>query len=136
MKKSAMQLTIYSACFLSLVISKKVVCHCDLNHHNVILTDKGQLYLVDWDNAMIADPAMDFGFVLKWYIPQEDWNEWLYRYGATRDSQLTERIHWYLIMDALFYFNWHYERAEINKAYERLADLRKLNEHVSTTILD
>ncbi|RYG71541.1 phosphotransferase [Lentibacillus lipolyticus] len=115
---------------------QKVVCHCDLNHHNIILTDNGQLYLVDWDNAMIADPAMDFGFVLKWYIPQEDWNDWLHRYGVTRDSQLLERIHWYLIMDALFYLNWHYERNEINKAHERLADLQKLNNHVGRTILD
>ncbi|GAA0429966.1 phosphotransferase family protein [Lentibacillus halophilus] len=115
---------------------QKVVCHCDLNHHNMIWTKQDQLYLVDWDNAMIADPAMDYGFILKWYIPRENWNDWLYRYGITHDNQLIERIHWYLIMDSLYYLNWHYERNEIRKAHERLSDLRDLNHHVRTIILD
>ncbi|HLS09414.1 phosphotransferase family protein [Lentibacillus sp.] len=112
-----------------------VVCHCDLNHNNIILTTDGQLYLVDWDNAMIADPAMDFGFILKWYVPKEDWDEWLEQYGASRDNHLFERMYWYLIMDALYYLSWHYERNELNKAQSRLADLRDLNDCVVNAIL-
>ncbi|MGP4108249.1 phosphotransferase [Virgibacillus sp. L01] len=115
---------------------QQVVCHCDLNHNNILLTNKGQLYLVDWDNAMIADPAMDFGFVLKWYIPQEDWNEWLHHYGITKNEQLIERIYWYLMIDALSYLCWHNERNEMNKAYSRLKDLSNLNYHVKSVILN
>src|SRR5690625_7777160 len=51
---------------------KQVVCHGDLNHNNLIQTNEGQLYLVDWENATIADPITDFGMVLKWYIPKKD----------------------------------------------------------------
>ncbi|MFC4556742.1 phosphotransferase [Virgibacillus kekensis] len=115
---------------------RKVVCHCDLNHNNILLTKKDQLYLVDWDNAMIADPAMDFGFVLKWYIPYEDWNEWLQSYGIPKDRQLIERMYWYLIMDALFYLKWHSDRNEMDKAFSRLEDLKELNYHVRSAILN
>lgn len=114
---------------------QQVVCHCDLNHNNIILTTKGQLYLVDWDNAMIADPAMDFGFILKWYVPMEDWDRWLDQYGAAKDNHLFERMYWYLIMDALNYLSWHHERNESDKVQSRLADLRNLNDYVENTIL-
>ena len=36
-----------------------VVCHGDVNHNNWLLSDHQQLYLIDWDGAMIADPALD-----------------------------------------------------------------------------
>nr|GGG84886.1 phosphotransferase [Virgibacillus oceani] len=109
---------------------KQVVCHCDINHNNLLLTNDGQLYLVDWDNAMIADPIMDFGMLLKWYVPIDDWPNWLDTYGVTYDKQLFERMYWYLISDALYYINWHYNRKEPNKVMERLQDLRELNAYV------
>lgn len=114
---------------------KQVVCHCDLNHNNIILTTRGQLYLVDWDNAMVADPAVDFGFILKWYVPQEDWNEWLNQYGAAKDESLFERMYWYLIMNALYYLVWHHKHSRRGKTQKRLTDLRNLNRHVVNVIL-
>ncbi|SFD61912.1 Thiamine kinase [Lentibacillus persicus] len=113
----------------------QVVCHCDLNHNNVILTTKGQLYLVDWDNATIADPAMDYGFVLKWYVPPEDWGAWLVRYGLDKDEHLYERMYWYLIIDALYYLVWHYERNRADKVQSCLSDLQGLNRYVEKSIL-
>ncbi|WP_217589826.1 phosphotransferase family protein [Lentibacillus saliphilus] len=103
-----------------------VVCHCDLNHNNLILTEHGDLYLVDWDNAMIADPAMDFGMVLKWYVPMNDWDAWLEQYGVERNDSLVKRMYWYLIADALHYINWHKTRNEWHKVDERLGTLREL----------
>lgn len=114
---------------------KQVVCHGDLNHNNLIRTKEGKLYLVDWDNAMIADPITDFGMALKWYIPKKDWNNWLQKYGVAQDKQLIERMYWYLILDALHYLNWHYERNEPDKMMERLYDLRDFNTYVEHTIL-
>ncbi|GGB27055.1 phosphotransferase [Virgibacillus dakarensis] len=115
---------------------KQVVCHCDLNHNNLLLTKAGELYLIDWDNATIADPVMDFGLLLKWYIPIEDWNKWLEKYGVIRDQQLIERMYWYLISDALSFLLWHHERNETRKVQERLNDLRDLNKHVNEAILN
>ncbi|ALX48422.1 phosphotransferase family protein [Lentibacillus amyloliquefaciens] len=111
-----------------------VVCHCDLNHNNVILTTKGQLYLVDWDNATIADPAMDYGYILKWYVPQEDWNDWLSRYGLDKNEALFKRMYWYLILDALDYLVWHHEQNRTDKIADRLTDLRDLNRCVDAIL--
>lgn len=112
---------------------KLVVCHCDLNHNNLIMTNDDQLFLVDWDNAMIADPVMDFGLLLKWYIPQSDWDTWLKRYGVTKDNQLVKRMYWYLLVDSIQYFIWHNKRNEHNKARERINNIRKFNNYIETS---
>lgn len=109
---------------------KQVVCHGDLNHNNLILTDDSQLYLIDWDNAMIADPMIDIGFILKWYIPKVEWDEWLIRYGIIKDSNLIKRMYWYLLLDALYYLDWHSKREEWNKVTDRLCDVQVLNKQV------
>ncbi|HLQ71953.1 MAG TPA: phosphotransferase family protein [Bacillota bacterium] len=108
----------------------QVVCHRDLNHNNLILTKEGQLYLVDWENAAIADPVMDFGMVLKWYIPKHKWAAWLEKYGMTLDAQLLKRMYWYLILDTLHYLIWHYERKDTHKVTAKLRDLTELGEDI------
>jgi thiamine kinase-like enzyme len=60
---------------------EKVVCHGDVNHNNWLLTEDNQLYLIDWDGAMIADPAIDLGMLLYCYIPEDNWTSWLAMYG-------------------------------------------------------
>ena len=32
-----------------------------MNHNNWLLSDRDELFLVDWEGAMIADPAIDIG---------------------------------------------------------------------------
>ncbi|MGJ9459719.1 phosphotransferase [Oceanobacillus sp. CF4.6] len=112
-----------------------VVCHCDINHNNLILTEDNNIFLVDWDNAMIADPVTDFGMLLKRYIPKENWNEWLMRYSVTPTKNLFERMYWYLIHDALQFLSWHTMRDEPAKVMERLNDLKEINEQVRMSIL-
>ncbi|MBM7597651.1 thiamine kinase-like enzyme [Virgibacillus halotolerans] len=113
---------------------KLVVCHCDLNHNNLLLTDEGNLFLIDWENAMIADPITDYGMILKWYVPRENWDDWLKEYGVTKDKNLIKRMYWYLLLDTLHYLSWHDERREPFKVIDRLKDLRELNEHMSTLV--
>ncbi|MFS0673126.1 phosphotransferase [Ornithinibacillus sp. 179-J 7C1 HS] len=103
------------------------VCHGDMNHHNILLTDDGQLYLIDWDNAMIADPILDYGKVLNSYIPKENWKDWLNQYGIELDNAFLIRMYWYLIVDCLSFFAFHYERNEHDKYEERLLLLKELN---------
>ncbi|MYL41467.1 phosphotransferase family protein [Virgibacillus salexigens] len=109
---------------------KLVVCHGDLNHNNILLSKEGHLHLIDWDNALIADPVTDYGMILNWYIPKENWNEWLEHYGVTSDDHLIERMYWYLLLDVLHYLCWHLERDELIKYRERLTDLEELNEQI------
>lgn len=106
---------------------KQTVCHGDMNHHNLLLADNNQLYLIDWDNAMIADPILDYGRVLNSYIPKENWKNWLKNYGIELDNQFLIRMYWYLIVDTLTYLSFHNERNESDKYEERLIALKELN---------
>ena len=90
--------------------NEQVVCHCDVNHNNWLLSDENQLYLIDWDGAMIADPAIDVGILLYWYIDEADWREWLLSYGLILDEHLKTRIYWYVLLQALTSFLWYYAK--------------------------
>ncbi|MGF7014412.1 phosphotransferase [Ornithinibacillus bavariensis] len=103
------------------------VCHGDINHHNLLLTDTDELYLIDWDQTMIADPIADYGMILNSYIPKENWNNWLKRYGITLNRQFIIRMYWYLIADSLAFLSFHFERDEKDKFEERLEKLQDLN---------
>ncbi|WP_026582554.1 phosphotransferase family protein [Bacillus sp. J33] len=85
----------------------KTVCHCDVNHNNWLLSENNQLYLIDWDGAMIADPAIDLGMLLYWYIPQEEWSNWVKRYGIELTDDLMLRMKWYVIAQTLTSIQWH-----------------------------
>lgn len=96
----------------------KVVCHCDVNHNNWLLDENNQLYLIDWDGAVVADPAIDIGTLLYWYIPREEWGKWLELYGMELDDSLILRMKWYVIAQTLSSIQWHKDKsrfAEMNK---------------------
>lgn len=93
------------------------VCHGDVNHNNWILTEKDNLYLIDWDNAFIGDPAIDFGPLLYWYIPEADWDEWLQVYGLILDDSLRTRMKWYVLYQSLYSVQLFHEK---NKREEYL----------------
>ncbi|CAM3765605.1 phosphotransferase family protein [Mesobacillus zeae] len=86
---------------------ERVVCHCDVNHNNWLLSENNQLYLIDWDGAMIADPAIDLGLFLYSYIPKNEWAQWLDRYGLSLSEELELRMKWYVIAQALTSIQWH-----------------------------
>jgi thiamine kinase-like enzyme len=89
---------------------EQVVCHCDVNHNNWLLSENNQLYLIDWDGAMIADPAIDVGILLYWYIDEADWKDWLSSYGLELNEHLRTRIYWYVLLQALTSFLWYHAK--------------------------
>jgi thiamine kinase-like enzyme len=94
---------------------KYVVCHCDINHNNWMLTEEEHLYLIDWDGAIVADPALDLGLLLYYYIPEHEWEQWLKQYGLTLDDSLRERMHWYVISQTISVLLWHHEREQLEE---------------------
>lgn len=74
---------------------RAVVNHGDMSRKNWLLTDQNKLFLVDWDGAVIADPAFDLGFILHHYIPRSSWDDWLKVYGIELTPSWSERIDWY-----------------------------------------
>ncbi|GEN45951.1 phosphotransferase family protein [Alkalibacillus haloalkaliphilus] len=95
---------------------KKVVCHADLNHENWLLGEDDHLYLIDWDNAVLADPAMDLSMLLYQYIPRSNWEQWLDQYGIQLNDHLLARCQWYMTAQSLSFYLWHLERGDDEEA--------------------
>lgn len=94
------------------------VCHGDVNHHNWLLSDTDELFLVDWEGAMIADPAIDLGMILYPYVGHSEWSSWLQNYGVELDNNLRSRIKWYTLVQAITMIQWYEDRkrfTEMNK---------------------
>ncbi|TFB25093.1 phosphotransferase [Filobacillus milosensis] len=91
---------------------EKVVCHSDLNHENWMQGEDDHLYLIDWDQAVIADPAIDLSMLLYQYVPSSEWEDWLNMYGAEYDHNLHLRIQWYMIALSLSYYIRYLEKGD------------------------
>ncbi|NPC93786.1 phosphotransferase family protein [Bacillus sp. WMMC1349] len=108
----------------------KVVCHCDVNHNNWLLTDEDQLYLIDWDGAMIADPAIDLGHLLYHYVGEQDWENWLKRYGISLTDNLKLRMAWYVLAEAAISPLWQLKRGNHESFHQDLEQLNILIERL------
>ncbi|WP_080146121.1 phosphotransferase family protein [Marinilactibacillus piezotolerans] len=77
------------------------VCHGDVSRKNWLLSEEDQLYLVDWDSAILADPAYDIGQLFSRYIEKEQWTGWLAEYDPEISEVFLKRINWYVLMTLL-----------------------------------
>ncbi|RFU68726.1 phosphotransferase [Peribacillus saganii] len=102
---------------------EKVVCHCDVNHNNWLISNTDELYLIDWDGAMIADPAIDLGMLLYSYVPRESWKHWLKRYGVNLDDHLEQRMKWHMISQTILSIQWHKTKKRIEEMNEWIQNL-------------
>ncbi|SHN04355.1 Thiamine kinase [Gracilibacillus kekensis] len=116
---------------MDIYFEQQVVCHCDLNHHNWMLSTNGELYLIDWDNARVGDPAMDIGRILQSYIPKQEWDQWLEHYGMANSKNFMQRMHWYLIVDEIIGYIWSENRKKRKEANTHLHELNQLLEQVN-----
>jgi thiamine kinase-like enzyme len=103
-----------------------VLCHGDINHNNWLLSDEDDLYLIDWDGAMIGDPAMDLGMLLHEYISSDEREKWLAEYGLALTPHLELRMRWYALAQMLLGIQWDKERSSLLDVDHRLASLRRL----------
>lgn len=104
----------------------KVVCHGDVNHNNWLLAENNQLYLIDWDGASIADPALDLGLLLYWYIPEENWESWLAMYGTKLTAHLKLRMKWYVALQTLSSIQWHKNKGRYQEMHRWLHFLNNI----------
>lgn len=93
---------------------KCVVCHADVNHNNWINNGDGSLFLIDWDGAQVADPAIDLAPLLYLYVPKQDWNAWLGVYGEEFNDDLKLRMQWHMVAQCIENILWFWERDEID----------------------
>lgn len=105
-----------------------VVCHGDINHNNWLLSEDNQLYLIDWDGPMIADPALDIGMLLYLYIDRQNWDQWLKQYGLHLNDHLLLRMKWYYISQSLLAVQW-------NKSKNRISEVNDWLDRLSAVII-
>lgn len=103
-----------------------VVCHSDVNHHNWLLSDEDELFLIDWDGAMIADPAMDIGTLLFGYIERAQWSTWLSQYGEGVTADFFHRMKWYATAQLLLSIEWNREKTRFHDMNQSLQSLHEL----------
>ncbi len=103
-----------------------VVCHGDVNHNNWLLSEQNQLYLIDWDGAMIADPAFDVGLLLYWYIPEDQWEDWLLQYGTELTDSLKLRMKWYVVAQTILFMQWHKAKGRFHEMNHWIEYLHKI----------
>lgn len=96
------------------------VCHGDVNHNNWLLSDQDELFIVDWEGAMIADPAIDIGMILYTYNKEVDWEAWLADYGINYTIDLEKRMKWYTIIQAIAMVQWYEEKSRYHDMNEWL----------------
>lgn len=114
----------------TLPIDQYEVCHGDLNHKNWLLAEDDQLYLVDWDCAIIADPTFDLSMLMCQYVPRHTWKLWLKEYGVEPTSALLARINWYMQLNLLLTIKKNYQRGrfhEMNQDIYLLTEIFELN---------
>ncbi|KRN88515.1 phosphotransferase family protein [Ligilactobacillus ceti] len=113
-----------------LPLTEYEVCHGDLNHKNWLLSDQGQLYLVDWDSAKLADPALDLSMLMCQYVPRKTWKQWLEEYGQEATASFNARINWYMLMNLLLAIKKYHSRGrfhEMNQDIYKLAEIYELD---------
>ncbi|SDZ29309.1 Thiamine kinase [Evansella caseinilytica] len=104
--------------------AKHVVCHADLNHNNWLVSGEENLFLIDWDGAIVADPALDIAPLLYLYVPEEEWGLWLKEYGISLTAEFRLKMKWYMAAYCLETILWHGERQEMDEV-ARWTDVMK-----------
>jgi thiamine kinase-like enzyme len=78
-----------------------VASHNDICNANWLLTDGGQLFLIDLESMALDDPAVDLGATLWWYYPPHLRAEFLAKSGYIYDTELKKRMQVRLVMHCL-----------------------------------
>lgn len=83
------------------------LCHGDVNHNNWLLSEQDELFLIDWEGAMIADPSIDVGMVLYNYVPYDEWKSWFEQYDFKPEVSFLLRMKWYAILQGVTLIIWN-----------------------------
>lgn len=101
-------------------------CHADLHKNNWLLSNSNKLFLVDWEHAILGDPAIDISFILYKYIPQENWATWLSEYGLDITLSYRLKLKWYIVFQSLIMVIWYYEKRQLSEMNEWLVFINKV----------
>lgn len=99
------------------------VCHSDVSNKNMLLSDEGELFLVDWDTAILMDYLFDIGQLLARYIDKDEWENWALENGQLYDENEKKRIYWYVIINLLLDIKYAHQKNRYDQMNELILKL-------------
>ncbi len=107
------------------------VCHADISSENMLLSDEGELFIVDWDTTMLTDYLIDIGQLFARYIEKENWGKWLEENNLTYTENEKKRVYWYAIIHLLFDIKDAHKKIRYNKMNALILKLNRWIEDVT-----
>lgn len=101
----------------------QTVCHGDISRKNWLISEENQLYLVDWDSAVLADPAYDIGQLFGKYLNRSIFNEWIEEYTTERTPHFEKRVIWYTLMGLLLDIKEKHRKRQLHKMNDSIVKL-------------
>ena len=101
------------------------VCHGDISSENMLLSDEGELFIVDWDTAVLTDYLYDIGQLFARYIERNDWNKWLEKNKMDYTDIEKNRVQWYAIIHLLLDIKYAHRKTRYNKMNEMILKLNR-----------
>lgn len=107
------------------------VCHADISNDNMLLSDEGDLFIVDWDTAVLTDYLFDIGQLFARFIEKKNWTKWLAKNGYELSQNELKRVTWYAYMNVLLDIKYAHSKNRYNKMNQLII---KLNRWLETEI--
>lgn len=84
---------------------RRSLVHQDVGCHNMLVKEGGVSALLDWETAVIGNPAQDLGYVYHTIAPMMPWSDFLKAYEAAGGAvPAAEQIQYYRIWRAVWNF--------------------------------
>ena len=99
------------------------VCHGDISSENMLLSDEGELFIVDWDTAVLTDYLYDIGQLFARYINKEDWAKWADKNQMNFTKNEIKRVKWYAYINMLLDIKYAYDKKRYNKMNDLILKL-------------
>lgn len=97
-------------------VTTRVLCHNDTYAPNYLVTEKGEMYLIDWEYAGINDPANDIGCILcRDNYTDEEIEHYLKVYFGRKLTE-NEHRHYiaYIALSGFYWFCWGLYKGSVN----------------------
>jgi thiamine kinase-like enzyme len=89
----------------------------------MLLSDEGDLYIVDWDTAVLMDYLFDIGQLFARYIDKNDWEKWATKNKLHYTDNEKNRILWYAVINLLLDIKYAHRKARYREMNELILKL-------------
>jgi thiamine kinase-like enzyme len=97
--------------------------HTDPNQKN-FLVDGPMIQMIDWDDVVLSDPRRDSALICYWYLPENQWPEFLERLGIGYSEEANNWLYWWVGIRSLEIFLWFGAKGQNQEMPDFLEDAK------------